>query len=153
MLRIVFKNSPKLLSFYFLLFFTICSGSYLLSKSAHAKEENLISIGGTPRANKSIIELETAIINEFKNIIENDSISDEEISRIKSRVIASNVYKFDSVFYQAMQVGMLETKGFKWQLLDSYINNIMSADYSDLKRVTEKYILNTKYLTSTVIPK
>lgn len=43
MLRIVFKNSPKLLSFYFLLFFTICSGSYLLSKSAHAKEENLIN--------------------------------------------------------------------------------------------------------------
>ena len=119
----------------------------------YAKEENLISIGGTPRANKSIIELETAIINEFKNIIENDSISDEEMSRIKSRVIASNVYKFDSVFYQAMQVGMLETKGFKWQLLDSYITNIMSVDYSDLKRVTEKYILNNKYLTTAVIPK
>ena len=119
----------------------------------YAKEENLISIGGTPRANKSIIELETAIINEFKNIIENDSISDEEMSRIKSRVIASNVYKFDSVFYQAMQVGMLETKGFRWQLLDSYITNIMSVDLSDLKRVTEKYILNNKYLTTAVIPK
>ena len=75
------------------------------------------------------------------------------MSRIKSRVIASNVYKLDSVFYQAMQVGMLETKGFKWQLLDSYITNIMSVDYSDLKRVTEKYILNNKYLTTAVIPK
>ena len=48
---------------------------------------------------------------------------------------------------------MLETKGFKWQLLDSYITNIMSVNYSDLKRVTEKYILNNKYLTTTVIPK
>ena len=119
----------------------------------YSKESNLISIGGTPRTNKSVAELETAIINEFKSFISDNNLSNDEISRVKSRVIASNIYKFDSVFYQAMQVGMLETKGFKWQLLDTYISNIMDVDYDDLKRVAEKYILENKYLTTTVMPK
>jgi hypothetical protein len=90
---------------------------------------------------------------EFQNLIKKDNLSISEMNGIKSRVVASNIYKFDSVFYQAMQIGMLETKNLDWRLLDNYVANIMNVTYDDLKRVSKKYILENKFLVSTIIPK
>ena len=118
-----------------------------------SKERNLISIGATPRSNISIKELQQAILMEFQNLIKKDNLSISEMNGIKSRVVASNIYKFDSVFYQAMQIGMLETKNLDWRLLDNYVANIMNVTYDDLKRVSKKYILENKFLVSTIMPK
>ena len=38
-------------------------------------------------------------------------VSEEELERIKTQIVASKVYEKDSVFYQAMQMGTLETVG------------------------------------------
>ena len=117
-----------------------------------SKERNLISIGATPRSNISIKELQQAILMEFQNLIKKDNLSISEMNGIKSRVVASNIYKFDSVFYQVMQVGMLETKNYNWELLDSYIMDINSINESDLKNVIKKIIKNKKYLYSLIEP-
>ena len=55
-------------------------------------------------------ELETAMreqIAKFKR----EGISEEELERVKAQVIAAEVYQRDSLFYQAMQIGELETAG------------------------------------------
>ena len=51
-----------------------------------------------------------------------------------------------------MQVGMLETKNYNWELLDSYIMDINSITESDLKNVAKKIIINKKYLYSLIEP-
>jgi predicted Zn-dependent peptidase len=52
-----------------------------------------------------------------------------------------------------MQVGMLETKGYNWELLDTYINDINNINEDDLKKIASKIILNKEYLYSSILPK
>ena len=75
-----------------------------------------------------------------------------ELEQVKSRLLANNIYKFDSVFYQVMQVGMLETKNHDWELLDNYINDVNSITEDDLKAVAKKVILDNKFLYSLIRP-
>ena len=91
------------------------------------------------------------MLNEFEDFV-SSGLNDGELDQIKSRLLAGNIYKFDSVFYQVMQVGMLETKNYNWELLDSYIMDINSITESDLKNVAKKIIINKKYLYSLIEP-
>ncbi len=122
-----------------------------ISFDSYSKEENLITIGGSPRAGIDPNILKKAIFDEFHSFIKN-GLLDDELSNTKSRLLASNIYKFDSVFYQAMQVGMLETKGFNWKLLDEYIEDINNVTESDLVNVAKK-IVNNNYIYSLIEPK
>jgi zinc protease len=72
---------------------------------------------------------------------------------VKSRLLANNIYKFDSVFYQVMQIGMLETKNLDWSMLDKYINEINSITEHDLINAAKKYILKKDYIFSVIEPK
>ena len=111
----------------------------------------MITIGGSPRTGINPNTLKKAIFDEFHSFIKN-GLLDDELSNTKSRLLASNIYKFDSVFYQAMQVGMLETKGFNWKLLDEYIEDINNVTESDLVNVAKK-IVNYNYIYSLIEPK
>ena len=122
-----------------------------ISFDSYSREENLITIGGSPRTDIDPNILKKAIFDEFHSFIKN-GLLDDELSNTKSRLLASNIYKFDSVFYQAMQVGMLETKGFNWKLLDEYIEDINNVTESDLVNVAKK-IVNNNYIYSLIEPK
>ena len=122
-----------------------------ISFDSYSREENLITIGGSPRTGINPNTLKKAIFDEFHSFIKN-GLLDDELSNTKSRLLASNIYKFDSVFYQAMQVGMLETKGFNWKLLDEYIEDINNVTESDLVNAAKK-IVNNNYIYSLIEPK
>ena len=122
-----------------------------ISFDSYSREENLITIGGSPRTGINPNTLKKAIFDEFHSFIKN-GLLDDELSNTKSRLLASNIYKFDSVFYQAMQVGMLETKGFNWKLLDEYIEDINNVTESDLVNVAKKMV-NNNYIYSLIEPK
>ena len=122
-----------------------------ISYDTYSKENNLISIGGSPRKNVSVDELKELIMKEFDNFIKK-GLTSNELNYTKSRLIAHNIYRFDSIFYQVMQVGTLETKGFTWQLLDQYIIDIESITEQDLINAAKKYITENKMLTSVIKP-
>jgi len=97
-------------------------------------------------------QVKNEMLNEFEVFVRK-GLEEGELDRIKSRLLANNIYKFDSVFYQVMQVGMLETKGYNWELLDTYINDINSITENDIKKIASKIILNKEYLYSSILPK
>ena len=109
-------------------------------------------MGGSPRKGVSPSVFKKELINEFMEFIDNGLI-EGELEQVKSRLLANNIYKFDSVFYQVMQVGMMETKNHDWRLLDSYIQDINSINEDDLKAIAQKVIINNKYLYSLIRPK
>ena len=125
--------------------------STFISFDTYSARENLITFGGSPRIGVSPERFKNEILNEFEDLI-SSGLNDGELDKVKSRLLARNIYKFDSVFYQVMQVGMLETKNYNWELLDSYIMDINSINESDLKNVIKKIILNKKYLYSLIEP-
>ncbi|MBC8299499.1 MAG: insulinase family protein [Pelagibacterales bacterium] len=126
--------------------------STFISYDTYSRKRNLITIGGSPNKNISAEQLREALIAEFANLVE-EGLYENELTDVKSRLLANNIYKFDSVFYQVMQIGMLETKNFDWNILDKYIHEINSITEHDLINAAKKYILEKDYIFSVIEPK
>ena len=95
-----------------------------ISHDLYSKEQSIFSIGGTPRKNVLLDDIQKSLISEFKLIAMN-GLDNQELNDTKSRIIARNIFKFDSVFNQVMAIGGLEAKGLSWRLLDQYVDDCL----------------------------
>ena len=123
-----------------------------ISNDTFNQYPNLIVVGGTPRGDISSDEFKTKVLNEFSEQSIN-KITNDELMNAKARIKANNVYKFDSVFYQAMQVGMLETKGISWENLDNYSSIVESITLDEVLKAGKIYFSNDRLLTTVLRPK
>ncbi len=105
-----------------------------------ARQEDLLVIDATPAEGHSIEEVRSAIDKQIKRI-KTELVSEEELARIKAQVVAHKVYEQDSVFYQAMQMGLLETVGVGWQKLDEYPERIRAVTAEQVQAVAKKYLV------------
>ena len=105
-----------------------------------ARQDDLWVIDATPAEGHSIKELRQAIDKQFKRI-KTEPVSEAELARIKAQVVAHKVYEQDSVFYQAMQMGLLETVGAGWQKLDEYPERIRAVTAEQVQAVARKYLV------------
>jgi zinc protease len=113
------------------------------------RQASLFLFDGTPTAKSSMKKLEQALLAEVEKI-KNRSPSEEELQRVKAQVMASAVYEQDSVFYQAMQMGILETTGLGWQRKQEYMDAIKAVTAEQVQAVAKKY-LNRDQLTVAVL--
>jgi len=72
-----------------------------------ARGPSLFTLEGTPSEGVSVAELEAALREQLA-LLARDGVSAQELTRVKAQVTANEVYKRDSVFYQAMQIGQME---------------------------------------------
>jgi zinc protease len=101
---------------------------------------DLFELEATPAEGKTVWELELELKKQVTRL-QQELISKDELQRIKAQVLASAVYERDSNFYQAMQLGMLETVGLGWQKADEYVNKINHVTAEQVREVARKYLL------------
>jgi zinc protease len=121
------------------------SASYSMS----SKHDTLFVVSAVPNDDVSIDKLESALREQVTKLKESPPDADE-LDRVKAQVLASEVYKKDSVFYQAMEIGMLETIGLPWQDKDEYAKKIMAVTADQVQQVAKKYLVD-KHLTVAVL--
>jgi zinc protease len=68
-------------------------------------------------------------------------VDPEELARIRTQLIAAKVYEKDSVFYQALQLGQLETVGLGWELVDEYVERLSAVTPEQIRIVARKYLV------------
>jgi zinc protease len=71
---------------------------------------------------------------------------------VKANVIAGEVYEKDSMFYQAMIIGQLETMGYSYKIKDNYIENVEKITSKDIADVAKKYFINDSLTVVELIP-
>ena len=111
----------------------------------------LFLIDGTPAAGVSVKQLEKAINKDIKKI-KTKLVTKKELERIKAQTIAEKVYEKDSVFYQAMQIGMLETVGLDWRLNDEYTKRIREVTAEQIQKVAKKYLVKERLTVAVLEP-
>ncbi len=116
-----------------------------------ARLETLFMLDGTPAQSHTIAELEAALRKQIQRLRE-EPVTPKELARIKAQVVASNTYQLDSVFYQAMQVGTLETVGLDWRLLDEYVDRIHSVTPEQVQAVAKKYLIEDRLTIAELVP-
>jgi zinc protease len=101
---------------------------------------NVFELEATPAEGKTVWDMEAALKDEIAKL-QLKLISSDELQRIKAQVLASAVYERDSNFYQAMQLGMLETVGLGWQKVDEYVDKVNQVTAEQVRDVARKYLL------------
>jgi predicted Zn-dependent peptidase len=73
--------------------------------------------------------------------VRTEPVSEDELARIRTQLIAAKVYEKDSVFYQAMLLGQLETVGLGWELVDDYVERLSAVTPEQVQAVARKYLV------------
>lgn len=113
--------------------------------------QSVFALDGTPSEGKTVIELETALLQQIENI-KDSGVTVEELDRVKAGVIAADVYKRDSMFYQGMQLGTIETIGFPWQILQDYPAKLRAVTQEQVQAVAKKYLRKDNLTIATLDP-
>jgi len=101
---------------------------------------DMFMLEATPAEGKSVYDLEYALKEEIYQL-QNELVSQDELQRIKAQVLANDIYQKDSNFYQAMELGLLETVGIGWQQAGEYVDNINRVTAEQVREVARKYLI------------
>jgi len=115
----------------------------------HTRQADMFMIDGTPAQGKTTDELKRAIFEQLERL-KNELVTGVELDRIKAQVVAHDVYQKDSVFYQAMEVGVLETVGLGWKYAEQYVDRIRQVTPEQIQQVAKKYFIED-HLTIAVL--
>lgn len=109
-------------------------------------------LAGTPAQGHTLDELQAAFKAQVARL-RNGTISDLELKRVKTQVIADKVYAKDSMSYQAFELGNFVTVGLPWQLSEQYVDKIKSVTAEQVQAVAKKYLISDRLTIARLIPK
>ncbi|MDM8568057.1 pitrilysin family protein [Thiotrichales bacterium HSG1] len=116
-----------------------------------ARLESLFTIQGVPTDKHTMQELETAIYAQVKQL-QDELVSQQELEMVKTKLQANQVYELDSLFYQGMKIGLLETIGLDWRIFDDYLANIKAVTAEQIQQVSRKYLIKEHLTVAKLEP-
>ncbi|OGS81496.1 MAG: peptidase M16 [Gallionellales bacterium GWA2_55_18] len=116
---------------------------------ATSRGPSLFTLEATPSEGKTVNDVEAALRQEIAQLLK-DGVSGEELKRVKAQVTAGEVYKLDSVFYQAMQIGQMESIGLTHRAIPVILVKLQAVTAEQVRKVAEE-ILRDDSLTVAVL--
>jgi zinc protease len=108
-------------------------------------------ISATPTKNTDLEVLEKNI-RKILVEVKDQGVTDFELNRVKTQLLSSQIYKRDSIFAQAMEIGMSEMEGVSWRSLDKIIDNIQKVSSRDIQEVIKKYLIDDQLTIAVLDP-
>ena len=116
-----------------------------------ARKSTMFLFSGNPSRGTPVDALESAIKEQIR-IMQDETVSQEELARVKAQIIASKVYEQDSGFYQGMRLGILETNGLPWQLGDVIHQRLRSVTTEQVREVVKRYLNDDNSTAAVLVP-
>ena len=109
-----------------------------INYDATARGPGMIYLSGSPAEGKTVPELEAALRSEIERV-QKDGVSEQELKRAKAQLLASQVYKLDSMFGQTMEIGQIEAVGLSYKKLDRILEKLQKVTAAEVQAVAKKY--------------
>jgi zinc protease len=90
---------------------------------------------------KTVEQAETSIRRALKEVADK-GILESELKRIKVRILSDQIYKRDSIFGQAMEIGSTEMAGFSWRDIDVMLEKMQTITPVQVQAVARKYLVD-----------
>ncbi|QWD63945.1 pitrilysin family protein [Polynucleobacter sp. MWH-UH2A] len=111
----------------------------------------LFVISATLAKGKTIEQAQSSI-RKALNEIKKNGILESELKRIKVRILSDQIYKRDSIFGQAMEIGGTEMAGFSWRDIDYMLERMQSITPEQVQAVAKKYLAEDQLTIATLDP-
>lgn len=122
------------------------------SYNLYSRYQTQFIFSGIPSQAHDLKEVKTAILGEIDQL-KKTLVSDAELKRIKTQIIAQKTFEKDSIMGQAMELGLLETLGIGWQAADSYTDKINSVTPEQVQEVAKHYFNEQSMTEARLFPK
>ena len=119
------------------------------SYDGFSRGQSMLNISGVLLPGKTPEMFESEVKRILKEIAQN-GVKQEELKRVKIAVTAAQVYKKDSVFGQAMEIGALEMHDISWRQIGTIDEKLQSITSEQVQEVVKKFI-NDSQLTVGVL--
>ncbi|MDB5762967.1 MAG: insulinase family protein [Herminiimonas sp.] len=119
--------------------------------SGNARGPVLFMLDGTPAAGTTTAQLEKLLRAEVDRIAK-DGVSEQELKRVKTQLIAGQIYKRDSIFGQAMEIGTMEMTGISHKQIDRVIEKLGEVTAQQVQAVAQKYFSDDALTVATLVP-
>ena len=118
---------------------------------AIGRSEQLFMISTVLAKGKTPAIFEAEVKKIIAEIAQN-GIKPDELKRVKIAVTASQIYKRDSVFGQAMEIGSLEVVGIPWNKIDALTDKIREVTADQVQAVAKKYLIDDRLTVGVLDP-
>lgn len=108
-------------------------------------------LDGTPAKGVTTEQLEKLLRAEVERVAR-EGVSEQELNRVKAQLVASQIYKRDSVFGQAMEIGTTEMAGLSYKQIDRIIEKLKEVTADQVKAVAQKYFGDDTLTVATLVP-
>ncbi|MCB1761662.1 MAG: insulinase family protein [Gammaproteobacteria bacterium] len=118
---------------------------------AFSRLPGMFLVDGTPAPGRNMAELEQALLDEIEQL-QQELVSESELERIRTQVVANKIYELDSVFAQALQIGQLEAMNLDWRLADEYVHRMKEVTPEQVRSVARKYLVRDNMTMAQLEP-
>ena len=101
----------------------------------------LFLISATMAKGKTVSQAE-ASIRKALDELKQKGILESELKRIKVRILSDQIYKRDSIFGQAMEIGSTEMAGFSWKDINYMLERMQTITPEQVQAVAKKYLID-----------
>jgi len=116
-----------------------------------ARGPGMIYLHGSPSEGRTVADLEAALRAEIASV-QKDGVSATELKRAKAQLLASQVYKLDSMFGQAMEIGQTEASGLPYRKIDRMLEKLQQVTAAEIQAVAKKYFTDDTLTVGTLDP-
>ena len=108
------------------------------SYDSTARGPGIFHLYGSPSEGRTRAEVEAGLRAEIAAVQE-QGVAPDELARAKAQLIAGQIYKLDSMFAQAMEIGQLESAGIPHTMNRRMIDKLQAVTAEQIQAVVRKY--------------
>lgn len=116
-----------------------------------ARLDTLFIMEANPANGASIDELRSGLLSVVEDI-KSEPVTEAELERVKAQLVAGKVFETDSIFYQAMRLGMFETNGHGWQTGQRFNERLRGITAEQVQAVARKYLVESNMTEAVLEP-
>lgn len=131
-------------------------GSHIASSAAtyynlYTRYQTQFILLGTPAQNRTNEELKQMLLKEIKHL-QTELIPESELERVKTQIIAQKTFERDSIYGQAMEIGLLETLGLSSETAETFTDKIKTITAQQIQDVAQKYFRDSAITEAFLYP-
>jgi len=111
----------------------------------------LFVLDGVPAKGKTPTQVEAALREQVARVAR-EGVSEAELQRVKTQWVASEVYKLDSVFNQARELGSYWAQGLPLDASERLIERLRAVTTEQVKSVAAKYFGDDQLTVGVLLP-